>query len=324
MNQSTEKSGLGRVVLAVLVSFLLYLTSIGSLFFTLPLLLLDRRYPKRTTDTACVAALVLVLGRNILMMRDVLDQGLTWAFIAVTMFMPTSLILCAVVWVSKDRTRSIFERIMYAFSPSIVLFLVFEIVLVLAPGLLETLMGAYGATVTGILGPILGLDGESMDFLVLVVLFALVSLTPSIVLANSLLLTFIYEAATHPEDEAFECRIRNFRVPEWFLYLFLGLWTGVLLCCFITVPMWIVVPVVAFAICTILVYFLQGFAIVDHRLWRRGGRMTSFRLAGWLLLILILVQVLNAILVFGLALLGVLENWINLRKPEEFSDEDHS
>ena len=52
--------------------------------------------------------------------------------------------------------------------------------------------------------------------------------------------------------------------------------------------------------------------------------MTSFRLAGWLLLILILVQVLNAILVFGLALLGVLENWINLRKPEEFSDEDHS
>ena len=88
--------------------------------------------------------------------------------------------------------------------------------------------------------------------------------------------------------------------------------------------MWIVVPVVAFAICTILVYFLQGFAIVDYRLWRRGGRMTSFRLAGWLLLILILVQVLNAILVFGLALLGVLENWINLRKPEEFSDEDHS
>ena len=47
-------------------------------------------------------------------------------------------------------------------------------------------------------------------------------------------------------------------------------------------------------------------------------------LAGTLFLILLVVQLLNAALVFGLSILGVLETWINFRKPKEFSDEDHS
>ena len=95
-----EKGDVLRVAANVVIAFILHELPIGSLFFTLPLLMLDKRYPKKITDTACVAALVLVLGRNILYNLDILNQSLTWVFIMVNMFIPLSLVLCAVVCVN--------------------------------------------------------------------------------------------------------------------------------------------------------------------------------------------------------------------------------
>ena len=320
----TENRSVVRVFLSVLISFLLYLTGFGSLFFTLPLLMLDRRYPKRTTDTACVAALVLVLGRNILLMRDVLDQGLTWAFIAVTMFMPLSLILSAMVWVGKGNGENTFRRVLLSFSPVLVLFILYEIALVALPQVRTSLVEAYGGTLAAMLTALLGLEGEAVAFMAEVLLFALCSLTLPIALANSVVLAFVYEAASHSGDSVFERRIRTFRVADWFIYVFLALWAMVLLFYLVAVPMWITIPVLGLAVCALFIYFMQGFAIVAYRLYERGSTMTSLKMAAWLFLILLVVQLLNAALVFGLSILGVLETWINFRKPKEFSDEDHS
>ena len=324
MNQGVRSREAGSLILAAAVSFVLYLTSIGSLFFTLPLLLLDRRCRKRTTDTACVAALVLILGRNIFLFKDALNQSLTWTFISVSMFMPLSLILSAIVWVNKDDCRSVFERIIYSVLPSLILFVLIEAWLAFNPDALQTLIEAYSSTISSMLSLIFTADESVTAYMALVLLFALASLAVPLVVANHIGIAFIYEACTHPENEAFERKIRTFRVPEWFIYPFLALWAFVLVCCFVAVPFWISVPVISLALCTMLIYFLQGFAIIMARLRQRGSHMTAFKAAGWLLLILVIVQVVNIILALGITLTGVLENWIKLRKPEEFSNEDYS
>ena len=324
MNQGVRSRETGSLILAAAVSFVLYLTSIGSLFFTLPLLLLDRRCRKRTTDTACVAALVLVLGRNVYLMRDVLDQVLTWAFIGVSMFMPLSLMLGAMVWVSRDNAESLFERVLLAFCPSVILFVAFELFLAFSPQTAAALTEAYSYAAADIMTAFIPVDVSALEGFIQVLLFAIVTLVLPIVFVNFIAVTFIYEACTHPGSEEFERSVRSFRIPEWFLYLFLSLWALVLVFSFVSVPLPVVALVLTLALAASLMYGLQGFAILCHGIHSRGGRITSFKLACWLFMLILVLQVVNIILILLLCLLGVLENWVRLRKPGEFSNEDHS
>ena len=324
MSQETGSRSLVKIVLAVVLSFLLYLTGIGTFFYILPLLMLDRRYPKRTTDTACVAALVLVLGRNVYLMRDVLDQVLTWAFIGVSMFMPLSLMLGAMVWVSRDNAESLFERVLFAFCPSVILFVVFELFLAFSPQTAAALVEAYSYAAADIMTAFIPVDVSTLGGFIQVLLFAIVTLVLPIVFVNFIAVTFIYEACTHPGSEEFENSVRSFRVPEWFLYLFLSLWALVLVFSFVSVPLPVVALVLTLALAASLMYGLQGFAILCHGIHSRGGRITSFKLACWLFMLILVLQVVNIILILLLCLLGVLENWVRLRKPGEFSNEDHS
>ena len=297
-----EKGDVLRVAANVVIAFILHELPIGSLFFTLPLLMLDKRYPKKITDTACVAALVLVLGRNILYNLDILNQSLTWVFIMVNMFIPLSLVLCAVVWVNKDDAESIFLRMACSFIPAVVLFAVYGIFFAVFSDLGSIVSAGYTEMISAMLTPFF----SAAD------------------IENHFGIVYIYEAASHPESGEFENRVMNFRIPEFFIYIFLSLWALVLLFYFVAVPQWVSIPVLGLAVVSMLFYFVQGFAIADYNIRIRKPGMTSFKLASWLLLILVIFQVVNLILVLGLSLAGVLENWVNLRKRKEFSDEDYS
>ena len=319
-----EKGDLIRVGLSVICAFILHEIPVGSMFFVLPLLMLDKRYPKKITDTACVAALVLVLLRNILFSMDILNQSLTWVFIMVNMFIPLSLVLCAVVWVNKDDAESIFLRMVYSFIPAVILFAAYGIFFAVFSDMASVVAAGYTEMINAILAPLFASAGVDTDIFAFLVMLTIVSMLLPFLFMNLYGIVYIYEAITHPGSEEFERKVMNFRIPDFFIYIFLGLWALVLLFYFVAVPQWVSVPVLGFAVVSMLLYFVQGFAIACYNVRMRKPDMTSFRLASWLMLILIIFQVVNLILVLGLSFAGVLENWVNLRKRKEFSNEDYS
>ncbi len=318
-----EGRDVGKVALSVLGCLVLYITGIGSLFFTLPLLFLDRRHPKRVTDTACVAALVLVVAWEAWSLRDLPEVSLTWPFMVVNLFIPVSLILSAMVWVGMDG-KGLFSRLLWSFLPPVALFAAAECYFLLSPDAASAMMGNYTAYITGLIGLFIPLEEAVLEAFAQVLVYALLSLAPLMVAANGTGLAFIYEAAGHAGNEDFEDRLMHFKVHPDFVYVFLGLWALLLVSCFVTLPTWVVVPLLGLAMMSLLPYFLQGFAILLHFMHSRGSRMTGFKLAAWLLLIIVVLQFVNAIILISLTLLGIIENWVNLRRHKEFSDEDHS
>lgn len=325
MSRTEKGRQVGLVLLSATAAAVLQMTAIGSLLFTLPLLLIDRRHPKATTDTACVAALVLILARYVFLYRDSLGQVLTWAFIGVNMFMPLSLVLCAMAWVGKGGEGSVSTRLLKGFVPTLILAALLLLALAFVPGMLDAVVGAYMDSARFVLNLFMvGMAESTVDMMATVIVFAMATLVLPLILAAHLVATYMYEAATHPQDPIFEMKVDSFRLPGWFLHLFLALWALVLLSCLVTLSFWLVVPVLSLAMCSLVLYFVQGFAVISWRLHARGGRMSSGKLAVMLFLILLLVQVVNAVLFLIIALLGVLENWIDFRKPKEFSHEDHS
>ena len=178
--------------------------------------------------------------------------------------------------------------------------------------------------ISAMLTPFFSAAGIDTGVLAYLVMLTILSLLLPFLFMNHFGIVYIYEAASHPESVEFEKRVMNFRIPEFFIYIFLSLWALVLLFYFVAVPQWVSIPVLGLAVVSMLFYFVQGFAIADYNIRIRKPGMTSFKLASWLLLILVIFQVVNLILVLGLSLAGVLENWVNLRKRKEFSDEDYS
>jgi hypothetical protein len=69
------------------------------------------------------------------------------------------------------------------------------------------------------------------------------------------------------------------------------------------------------ALTAILLYFLQGMGIIshyiDHPRLSRGNRFVLRTM----LLVLLLSPGINAVVLAGLCLLGIAENWVSLRKP---------
>ncbi len=318
MTGRLEGRDVASLIGAVAVSFVLYISNIFTFFFTIPLLLLDKRYPKRFTDTACVAALVLILARTIWPFMGSLNQDLTWAFIMVNMFLPLSLILGAVVWVNSKRVERLFERVLLLILPSLVITLVCAALLSFGSSMREALMATYGDVISSMFSSLFhtGEEGGS-EFFALVVMVAMATLALPLAVTNNLVATYIAEALKRAGDPAFDFQVMYFKVPGGFVYIFLALWTLVLFSLlFVSVPLGLTVLVFSLAIVSLVIYLLQGFAIVYYNIRARGSQMTSFKLAAWLFLIVLLLQGLNAILVLLLALVGVLENWVNLRKTQ--------
>ena len=240
------------------------------------------------------------------------------------MFIPLSLVLCAVVWVNKDDAESIFLRMACSFIPAVVLFAVYGIFFAVFSDLGSIISADYTEMISAMLTPFFSAAGIDTGVLAYLVMLTILSLLLPFLFMNHFGIVYIYEAASHPESVEFEKRVMNFRIPEFFIYIFLSLWALVLLFYFVAVPQWVSIPVLGLAVVSMLFYFVQGFAIADYNIRIRKPGMTSFKLASWLLLILVIFQVVNLILVLGLSLAGVLENWVNLRKRKEFSDEDYS
>ena len=98
-------------------------------------------------------------------------------------------------------------------------------------------------------------------------------------------------------------------------YFFLGLWTIMLFKRFVSIPMSVNVLLNNLTLTCTLFYGLQGFSILLYNLRRKGSNISGIKLMGLLIILMMLLPGINVILVLALIGVGVLNTWIELRKP---------
>ncbi len=313
------------VLLAVVVSFAMSNLGVGALVFTLPLLVLSKRTSRLGTDTACVAVLVLVLLKLVYTLRSGMTDALTLGLVGVNAFVPLSLILGALVWVNTS-DRPLFERILSMCVPPFVVFFLLEFWFTMNQEAALEVMDDYRKVYLNLVSALTGEEGEGSDLVFQVfmygVLGCIVAFTSLLNIANA----FIASASGRFVDERKDMGIMYFRIPGWFVYPFLGLWACVLAFHFVDVPVQLLLAIMNLAMMASAIYGLQGFSIVYFNLKKRLENLRAIRLFFVFAILMFFFVGANLILWFGLPLLGVLENWIVLRKRKQgvYTNEDHS
>ena len=309
-----EKKDTRDIILLTVLSFILSCFSVGSLVFTFPLLLLSKRYPKKVTDTACVAVMVLAAGKQLYTSRDVLMNSLTYFFVGNNLFIPFALILGAMVWM-HTKGEDVVKRLIYTIVPTLVLFILFAVVYTISPQSAEGVLSTYREIFVALFSEIFQLSSEALNTMFDMVLEMMLSLVIPLVFINIVVVHYLYEASKNGNDVNFDKKIINFSLPYSFIYAFLGLWTIMLLKRFVSIPMSVNVIVNNLALLVTLFYGMQGFSIILYNLRRKGSTLSGTRMMGFLILSMILLPGINAILVLALVGVGVVNTWIELRKP---------
>ena len=309
-----EKKETRDYILLIALSFFLSIFSFGSLVFTLPLLFLSTRYPRKATDTACVAVMVLTAGKQLFMSRDLLMNSLTYFFAGNNLFIPFSLILGAIVWVNTKGKECV-KRLLLTMLPALILFLLFVGLYTIFPQTAETVKESYREIFVALFTQIFKMSTESISTMFDIVLELMLSIVLPLVFLNIVVVHYYFESFTHRLDESFDKKVISFNLPEVFIYFFLGLWTIMLFKRFVSIPMSVNVLLNNLTLTCTLFYGLQGFSILLYNLRRKGSAISGIKLMGLLIILMMLLPGINVILVLALIGVGVLNTWIELRKP---------
>jgi len=127
------------------------------------------------------------------------------------------------------------------------------------------------------------------------------------------------------KEKSMQLRLSNFRLPEWFIWT---LFVPVTLILFISVLRnagfmdeggWFLFTIINLALVSAEIISIQGVAIILHRYLK--GKRTSSNLIG-LIILGFMIPAVNIVLMILLPGLGILENWITLRKTEGVKNDE--
>ena len=241
-------------------------------------------------------------------------NSLTYFFVGNNLFIPFALILGAMVWM-HTKGEDVVKRLIYTIVPTLVLFILFAVVYTISPQSAEGVLSTYREIFVALFSEIFQLSNQALNTMFDMVLEMMLSLVIPLVFINIVVVHYLYEASKNGNDVNFDKKIINFSLPYSFIYAFLGLWTIMLLKRFVSIPMSVNVIVNNLALLVTLFYGMQGFSIILYNLRRKGSTLSGTRMMGFLILSMILLPGINAILVLALVGVGVVNTWIELRKP---------
>jgi len=304
------KRYLGLIILSIGLSRL----PIGNLFFVVPLLLLA---PRCRTKNQAYLSFVIVFGViSILTITDiwvVSDTDLRLSLGLVTAFIPFVLLGTGMLWVyGKDRGIEDFLNffincfVVLLFSLAIVLFFYFN------STRFEALKQGYAEMLNfvGIENLMPGIETKFLlDTIVKYGMLVFFAFSMGLVGLN----LFMSEILRNKRNEAWKKKISLIKFPQDAIWGFLGLSALLLLSIFVDYPRIVDVILVNCWAFMVMMYALQGFSIYVFRIQKRIINVDIFRL---LInqLIFLLIPGLNIVVLIMFPLLGILENWIVLRK----------
>lgn len=317
--ESENKKVIIDGLIALILSSIFSYFSILSLFVSLPLLFFALKHNRKYFSFFFVTEIVFILVKSFFLLRE--NEYLPF-YMLLDVYIPMSLLVAGGIWIYNNRMKKE-NRLLFSIIPSFILFIIGALVLSLDRALFESVYFGYKDAFAVVFEEMSSLIGYELDwdflFLSIMTLFSIMILP--ITIAAICVNIFIYENALHSKESDFNKRIESFEFNPNLIWLLIFTLLAFLISHFISNELVMIISI-CFMLSLLVVYSVQGFSVLVALLDRGKANFRVLSLFFVLLFISIFVPGLNIIILLGVPLLGILENFFNLKKRKK--DENYS
>ncbi|NCD05358.1 MAG: hypothetical protein EOL97_04500 [Spirochaetia bacterium] len=307
------------VYVATTISAILYVLGFTSFLLVLPLLFYYSRSRERVkTLLALTVLLIFVLIMEIFPLFGELSDKGNLGMLSIGLFLPIVLIGSSMVWVLLDGYRLLVRFVASSAVVAVVMAILgywFKV---------DTEMAlAVDNAIVDIMNIVLNQNPEQTSLVLGVTSQELFSTIRTVIFAMLLPLgagcfgfNAFFSLATpkYIGDEEFDERVKNWKLPESFMWAFLFSLILLLLGVVVDYGLSISVIVINLALYIALLFSVQALAIILYKRRAKGNHTKAVRVFSLALFFIILFQGLNIVAVIGLPIFGVTETWFTYRK----------
>ena len=308
--EQNDRTAIRNLILATLLGVILSRFSIGSLVMTVPVLLVCPRI--RRTDLKVLAYAAMLLGVIIwtVIQQRILIGTEYWPTIPVSLYLPVSTIIGCTVWtLGSSYSRSSMRKFFWAAIPVFVMGM--AVALYFAS---EKSLPVRNALADGIL---MMFPADSLSINLSSVIRTVVDMmalffAPMGVLMLALPIV-IADVNVNRFDEDWQYDFANMKLPDHYVWIFFASWAAALVCNLVkAIPLWAMAVCWNLALTMTVLYMVVGVSILVAFARRRTAAITAGRIV-FTVVLLCFLPIVNAVVLVGLPLLGVLETWIAFR-----------
>ncbi|MDD6841724.1 MAG: hypothetical protein PUD65_10515 [Spirochaetales bacterium] len=255
------------------------------------------------------AALILII-RSLYYGWGVENMGL---WVCIDLYVPLSLLVAGYIWtISKGKLeKRLFLSLLPALLATILFGLVFFMDRALFDAFYSSMKDAFATVMESALAT-LGIEAD-IDFLFLMVSTTVGVFAFPTIAAAACVSFFFYEGKRHSRETSLDDVVASIELNTnlvWVLILSLAL---LMSSRFISMPLVFSMAFLSLALTMLLVYSIQGFSVLMAWIKNGGINMKSTTLFIVLLMLGLFMPGLNIVVLFGLPVLGLIENFFDIK-----------
>ena len=310
LTKKTSKDVFIKAFISIAFSVVLLCLEVTSLIFTLPLLAFVATSRREDGLKVFLPAALILIIRSLYYGWGVENMGL---WVCIDLYVPLSLLVAGYIWtISKGKLeKRLFLSLLPALLATILFGLVFFMDRALFDAFYNSMKDAFAAVMGNTLSS-LGIEAD-IDFLFLMVGVTVGVFVFPFITATACVSFFYYEVRRHSRETDFEDKIASLELNTntvWLLILFLALF---MLGRFISMPLVLSMGFLSLSVTMLLVYSIQGFSVLMAWIKNSGVNLKSSSLFIILLVISLVMPGLNIVVLFGLPLIGLIENFFDIK-----------
>lgn len=306
---NTRKVAISAAI-CVALSVMLSRLSLGSLLYNLPLLLFVPKIRKTGYAVLTFAVSLILIGLLLLWeYRSYIGTGFFGIIVYGLVFQVMSSVGAAVWTGLRNYSDSVLRKLVICSIPVMVIGVTFSLWLTMPSSefLVQTLVGA--------LTEVFPVEAFGVDAGLVSQVFTtvLTLLSAPIGLVFSSFPILISEFILKKNDEKWQFDFANMKMPDYYIWFFMGFWAVALLGNLIdSMPVWVTVISWNLALGLSLHYFLSGISVLTSVLRRKSATLTASRVFVPIVIAAVIPGI-NAVVLTALVVLGAVETWVKLR-----------
>ncbi len=307
-----ERFSLRDIIITVVISTIMGLSNFFSLFIAVPLMNFAYKHGKKETALTALTVLGVLFGYSFYIMKG---SAYYLFMVLMNMYIPLSLSAAGIIWTSAKNKR-VDARLLLSVLPSFVLVLFFAVVFCADRALFTSVYNGYKDAFVPVISEMftsLGL-GIDVEFFFLILITAAAVVMFPLVVGAACVSYFLFGSVVHSREGDWDEKLYSIEFSSgliWLLILSLAL---TLVSRLISVPAVLFILSMSVLTASLIIYGVQGFSVLYYWLKKKVSGLKSTTLFFTLALISILIPGLNLIVLLGVPVIGILENFFDLKK----------
>ena len=317
MEEETRREGfpLRDVLITAALSFVMCVSSFFSLFLSLPLLGFSARHSRRNTALVFIIDLVIFTFHAMYEMNGSLYYPL---MVLMDLYIPLSLSAAGMIW-TLTKGRKVDLRLFAASLPAFLVILIVAVVFCTDGALFEAVYNGYRDAFVPVIEELfdsLGVSVDSEMFFRVLITAASVVMLPLVTGAGCVSF-FIHESVMHSREGGWNEKLEGMEFSQSLVWLLIVSLFLFLLSRFVSVPDVVFILSMSVLTSLLIIYGVEGYTVLFSWIRRGIPSIRSTTLFVILLLSALFIPGLNLVVLIVVPVLGILENFFDLKKRKE-------